>query len=454
MGTEFLWLSLVAISSCAAASGCIHSLEEAAPTATGYLPINQTSGSSMFFAYYEAMQNSTSVATSADFDVSHEDDPTPILLWLQGGPGCSGMIGNFFELGPWRVGEDQCLHRNPAPWNRIFGLLFLDNPVGSGFSIAPLIEDIPTNQAGIARDVYTALQGFYDLFPAFRKRPFYVTGESYAGKYVPSVATYILQKQEQGGWLRLDGVAIGNGLTHPIVQIQDHGPTAYHMGVIDENQRETVDAIAMKVVALIEEENWLDAYHSRVELLDFLTNVTDLATLYDVTKTVGYYLTANGTDYLMAFLNKKEVQTSLLKVEPRLWEECNSTVRERMAADVPKSTMLLVELLLNQSVPVLLYQGQFDLRDGVTSSEAWIRLLNWDGRKSFHAAERKVWKESDITAGYVRSFGSLTHVVISNAGHLVPADQAYNSQRMIEGWITDNGELRAQNSFKFYNTIN
>ncbi|MCO5587649.1 hypothetical protein L7F22_041600 [Adiantum nelumboides] len=369
----------------------------------------------------------------------HEDKLLAFPVYNQ------GWVQFFYLLrvlqhSPWRVGEDQCLHRNPAPWNRIFGLLFLDNPVGSGFSIAPLIEDIPTDQDGIAADVYIALQGFYNLFPAFCTRPFYVMGESYAGKYVPSVASYILRKQErEEACLRLDGIAIGNGLTHPIVQIQDHGPTAYHMGLIDETQRQALGSIAEKVVTFIEEKNWIDAYYRRVELLDYLMNVTGLATLYDVTKTVGYYVTANGTDYLSAFLNREEVQMSLLNVKPQLWEECNETVGERMAADVPKSTMHLVEFLLNQSIPVLLYQGQFDLRDGVASSEAWIQLLNWDGNGSFYAAEKRVWKESGITAGYVRSFSLLTHVVISNAGHLVPADQAYNSQRTIEGWITGGG---------------
>ena len=167
-------------------------------------------------------------------------------MWLQGGPGCSSSIGNFYELGPWHVNEeDLCLHPNPYPWNHHFGLLFLDNPVGVGFSIAPSLEDIPSDQDHVARDVYVALEGFYERFPEFQSRPFYVTGESYAGKYVPSIATHILRKQEEkkkmvhlhtyGGHishhkhigsssnpslpLRLDGIAIGNGLTHPIVQV-------------------------------------------------------------------------------------------------------------------------------------------------------------------------------------------------------------------------------------------
>lgn len=420
----------------------------------------------MFFTYYEAIEQrnpsplkktkkekrETFAEEEGDdgFPFHDDDVGVPILLWLQGGPGCSGMIGNFYELGPWRVDEDQCLRRNPAPWNRIFGLLFLDNPVGAGFSIAPSVDDIPSDQDHIARDVYSALEGFYSQFPALRNRPFYVTGESYAGKYVPSVATYILRKQEEqriscisqlssSPLLRLDGVAIGNGLTHPIAQVPLNAPTAYFMGLIDEHQSATADMLAAKTVALIEEENWADAHDARTELLDYIQNVTGLATLLDVRRTVDYYTTENGVDYLTAFMNKEEVQRSLLNAESLKWEPCSSIVGKRMGSDVPKSTMHMVEVLLNQSIPVLLYQGQFDLQDGVASSEAWIRLLQWEGIKSFYASDRKVWKENNVVAGYVRSYSSLTHVVISNAGHLVPADQEYHSQRMIEGWVSGEG---------------
>ncbi|KAH7433413.1 hypothetical protein KP509_07G068100 [Ceratopteris richardii] len=213
------------------------------------------------------------------------------------------------------------------------------------------------------------------------------------------------------------------------------------MGLIDEIQKQTADAIAAKAVALIQQENWMDAHDARNELLNYIQNVTGLATLYNIGRKIAYHVTANGTDYLKDFMNRKDVQISLLKAEPGVWEDCNSTVGARLASDVPKSTMHLVEFLLNHSVPVLLYQGQFDLRDGVSSNEAWIRLLKWKELDSFYASERKVWQEDGLTVGYVRSFSFLTHVVISDAGHLVPTDQAYASQQMIEHWITSKGSV-------------
>lgn len=411
--------------------------EEVAPTASGYLVVNKSSGARMFFAYYEA-EEKLAGGGGGPGCYGEAEAERPVVLWLQGGPGCSGMVGNFYELGPWRVGEDGELHRNPAPWNRLFGLLFVDNPVGTGFSVAPSISDIPTDQLSVCKHLYSALQSFFLRFPSLRLRPFFVTGESYAGKYVPSLAHFILSQQlhhrqlsqldtSSPPPLRLDGIAIGNGLTHPIAQVVLNSPSAYYMGVIDEDQRSVADDLAEKIVCLIEAEDWIAAEDKRNELL---------ATLYDVRRTAEYYTTVEGVDYLSAFLNKAEVQEGLLKAEFKKWEPCSSVVSKSMAQDVAKSTKALVEALLNQSIPILLYQGQFDLRDGVASSEAWIRLLQWDGIVDFFSAERKIWKENGVLAGNVRSFSFLTHVVVSNAGHLVPADQELASQRMIEGWIS------------------
>lgn len=430
---------------------------EAMPKASGYLEVNRSSGARMFFMYYEAEgkvmhgdgEKKKQQQKQEGYGGGRE---TPILLWLQGGPGCSSMIGNFYELGPWRISEDLKLHRNPAPWNRLFDLLFLDNPVGTGFSIAPSLSDIPSDQDQVSSHIYSALQTFFDLFPHLRHRPFFITGESYAGKFVPTIAAYILSKQDEQiahnclsiassspPALRLDGVAIGNGLIHPPAQVLMHGPTAYHMGILDEYQKAIAQELAEKVVLSIAQEKWLEAFYGRNKVLDYVQNVSGLATLKDVRRTVDYHRRQDGVDYLSAFLNKPEVQKGLLKAEPQKWEPCRDVVRKKTATDVCKSTKHLIEVLLSRSIPVLLYEGQFDLRDGVASTEAWLQLIQWNRIHDFLAAERKVWKMNDVLAGYVRLQSCLTHVVISNAGHLAPADQPHACQRMIEGWILRDG---------------
>jgi vitellogenic carboxypeptidase-like protein len=100
-----------------------------------------------------------------------------------------------------------------------------------------------------------------------------------------------------------------------------------------------------------------------------------------------------------------------------------------------KSTKWMVEALIPQ-LPVLLYQGQFDIQDGVASSEAWMRTISWEHSPSFWASERRLWKEEGVLAGYIRTHRTLSHVVVAGAGHLAPADQNLRTQRMIEAWIS------------------
>ena len=197
--------------------------EAALPTQSGYVVVNITSQSRMFYAFYEAL---------APENPRHG---VPIILWLQGGPGCSSMTGNFYEFGPWQIGSDMQLHKNNNTWNNRYALLFVDNPVGTGFSIAEKDEDIPMNQEHVVAHLFSVLTEFFQLNPSFQSRPFFVGGESYGGKYVPALGYYIMlnmqgpsfmtQKQphecsdQDRVALRLDGLFIGNGLTHPVVQV-------------------------------------------------------------------------------------------------------------------------------------------------------------------------------------------------------------------------------------------
>ena len=217
----FLCSLLVSDSSPSASKPTPSFPKEALPTKHGYLPISPTSTSSIFYAFYEA-QNSTLPLSQ-----------TPLLIWLQGGPGCSSMIGNLYELGPWRITESLTLQRNLGAWNRVFGLLFLDSPIGTGFSVASTTQEIPTDQIGVAKHLFAAITRFVQLDPLFKHRPVYITGESYAGKYVPAIGYYILEKNANlkiSERVNLAGVAIGDGLTDPETQVVSHAVNAYYVG--------------------------------------------------------------------------------------------------------------------------------------------------------------------------------------------------------------------------------
>ncbi|KAH6789227.1 serine carboxypeptidase-like 50 [Perilla frutescens var. frutescens] len=404
--------------------------KEALPTKSGYLTVSSTTGSAIFYTFYEA-QNSYNKASN-----SH----TPIVIWLQGGPGCSSMLANFYELGPWLVKQDLSLGPNPGSWNTIFGLLFLDNPIGSGFSIAASPEEIPRNQHDVAKHLYIAIKNFIGLDSSFKTRPVYITGESYAGKYVPAIGYYILKKNPSlpvESRVNLAGVAIGNGLTDPQFQVATHAVNAYNLGLINEKQKALLEEIQSEAVDYVRQGNWSKATDARTRVLNTLTNMTGLATLYDFTRLIPYQ-----DDLVGEFLNNVEAKRALGANESLVFELCSDVVGEVLSADVMKSVRYMVDFLV-KNTRVLLYQGQCDLRDGVVSNLAWMKKMEWDAIDEFLDAERKVWKVEGKLAGYVQKWKSLSHVVVMNAGHLVPTDQPLNSQVMIQDWVLERGLFAA-----------
>ncbi|KAK4596821.1 hypothetical protein RGQ29_014734 [Quercus rubra] len=403
---------------------------EALPTKSGYLPVNPTTGSAIFYTFYEAQEPISTLSQ------------TPLLIWLQGGPGCSSMTGNFFELGPWRVNfhkaksDPLVLEPNSGSWNRLFGLLFLDNPIGTGFSIASTPEEIPRDQYTVATHLFAAITSFIELDPSFKFRPIYITGESYAGKYVPAIGYYILKKNADlavSEQVNLAGVAIGNGLTDPITQVSTHAVNAYFSGLINERQKSELEKAQWEAVGLTQSKNWSEATNARNKVLRLLQNMTGLATLYDFTKKVPY-----NSDLVTDFLRNNGVKKALGANESIVFEECSDAAGDALHDDVMKSVKYMVEFLVKKS-KVLLYQGHFDLRDGVVSTETWVKTMDWEGVGNFSRAERKIWKINKALAGFVQKWGSLSQVVVLGAGHFVPTDQSLSSQAMIEDWVLERG---------------
>ncbi|KZV50996.1 serine carboxypeptidase-like 50-like [Dorcoceras hygrometricum] len=407
--------------------------KEALPTKSGYLSVNSSTSSAIFYAFYEAQSPYNNTPLSQ----------LPILIWLQGGPGCSSMIGNFYELGPWRVNQQFSLDPNPGSWNKIFGLLFLDNPIGTGFSIADSIEEIPRNQYGVAEHLFEAIQKFVALDKSFRSRPIYITGESYAGKYLPALGYYTLHKNAllpSEGRVNLAGVAIGNGLTDPEIQVGTHAVHTYNLGLINDKEKSLLEKLQLEAIELVKSGDWSEATYARTRVLNTLENMTGLATLYDFRRLIPYQ-----DDLVATFLNNVEAKKALRAKESIIFETCSDVVENVLHDDVMKSVRYMVEFLV-KNTKVLLYQGQCDLRDGVVSTLAWVKKMDWEGIDEFLEAERRIWSVGGKLAGYVQKWESLSHVVVLNAGHLVPTDQPVNSRVMIEDWVLEKGLFAAKNS--------
>jgi carboxypeptidase C (cathepsin A) len=196
--------------------GCVNDVELA-----GTLPIAPSSG--LFYWFVESERH---------------DANTPVVLWLNGGPGSSSLYGFFLEHGPYVVRKDLTLEKRQKSWTKKAHYLVIDQPAGVGFSHGT--KDVFVNESEAMDQLYAALQGFYARYPELLSHPLYIAGQSYAGKYIPQLAMRIIKRNKTSPRIPLQVILIGDGWVNPLVQQSSDAEFAYSHGLVDENTREKI----------------------------------------------------------------------------------------------------------------------------------------------------------------------------------------------------------------------
>jgi carboxypeptidase C (cathepsin A) len=133
------------------------------------------------------------------------------------------------EHGPFVVQADGAtLELNPYAWNTVANVVYLEAPAGVGFSF-DASGDYSTGDVRTANDNLQALVQFFVKHPQFAGRAFYISGESYAGHYVPELAEAIIMYNmgvPAAQQINLQGVLVGNGLTQENI---DFASTPYYL---------------------------------------------------------------------------------------------------------------------------------------------------------------------------------------------------------------------------------
>jgi len=119
------------------------------------------------------------------------DSPStdPIIIWFNGGPGCSSMLGLMQENGPIVLDDgEEYFKTNPHPWNVRANTLYIESPAGVGWSVAGTEQDLYTNDMVQSQDAVAALRDWFSKYPEYLSNELYISGESYGGIYVPYLA--------------------------------------------------------------------------------------------------------------------------------------------------------------------------------------------------------------------------------------------------------------------------
>ena len=177
------------------------------------------------------------------------DDPQndPVVVWFNGGPGCSSLLALFQEHGPFVIDDGEySIKTNPQPWNVRANVLYIESPAGVGFSWANSTKDKNQNDMSVSQDAFLALQDWFTNFPEYLTNELYISGESYGGIYVPYLAWQIHQWNQRAAfkssWQKynLKGYIVGNGATNWDVDISPAYPeVVYNFHIINKELLDT-----------------------------------------------------------------------------------------------------------------------------------------------------------------------------------------------------------------------
>lgn len=377
------------------------------------------------------------------FESRNDPKNDPLILWLNGGPGCSSLLGLLFENGPATVSEDMEPIFNPYSWNSNASIFFLEQPVNTGYSYS---EHSVSDTVTAGKDVYAFLSLFFEQFPEYANLDFHIVGESYGGHYVPVFASEIMSHHDRN--FNISSVAIGNGLTDALSQYDYFQPMACGLGdapaVLDEEtcdkMLESQQSCDELIKVCYEFKNvWacIPAY--------VYCNYEQIApyeqsgrNMYDVrVDCEGNDLCYPQIDTLDAYLNLDYVKEAIgAEVETHAF--CNSDITTSFAfhGDWMKPYHTRVAQLLELGIPALIYAGDKDFICNWLGTEAWTRNLLWHGQDKFATQPLDVWTVDGTPAGEYRNFEHFTFLRVYEAGHMVPYDQPKNSLDMINRWIS------------------
>lgn len=368
------------------------------------------------------------------------NDPTtdPLVIWLTGGPGCSSLVALFAENGPYIIADDLSLSLNPNSWNSNATVIWIDQPVNTGYSFGDSGDLGVFSEAQVAENLYEFIQNFLAEYPQYAQLPFFITGESYAGHYIPAFASRVLQGNQDPAWpkINLQAIAIGNGLVDPLIQYAEYAPFAAATKSVPASSLATMEAGIPGCVAAIQ----ACAQNSTLglEACILATETCNLSQMmpfqltglnvYDVRIKCAVPPLCYNFSNVDTFLAQPEVQAAL-GVTDRTWQDCNRLVDLALvfAGDWMLNLAAEVPAILASGVRVVVYSGEYDFICNWYGGNAWTNALEWPGQQSFNTATNTTWIVDGAEAGSSRTAQGFTFVRVKDAGHMVPLNQPVNA---------------------------
>lgn len=419
----------------------------------GYVNVNASHGRALFYWFFESF--SPNAASK------------PLLLWLNGGPGCSSVgYGAAEEIGPFRVKSDGAsVSFNKHAWNKVANVLFVESPAGVGFSYSNTTSDYPLfGDAQTALDAYAFLVGWFERFPQYKNNDLYICGESYAGHYVPQLAHLITQMNDASQnniQIQLKGILIGNALVDDLLDMKGLVDFAWSHAIVSDSFYHNVSQACDFAMTKWSNEcsvllSSLFQQYRPINIYDIFSDVCVQSSLKAYrSKDFSLFSSKLGTsmsfrpemnkeipngragadpcldNHVSMYLNRPDVQRALhantTKI-PYEWSGCSTQITSW--TDSPSTMLPILKDLMARGLRVWMFSGDTDGRIPVLSTRYSIGAINLPIQMEWYP-----WYHNNQVAGWTEVYRNLTFATVRGAGHMVATYQPERALALISGFL-------------------
>lgn len=402
--------------------------------------------------------------------VTSQRDPVkdPLVLWLNGGPGCSSLDGFLSENGPFHVDDNGAtLYENKFSWNKIANVLYLESPAGVGYSYSD-DKKYATDDDQVADDNYRALQNFFVKFPNFTQNEFFIFGESYGGIYAPTLS---LRVATGAAKINFKGFAVGNGISSFALNDQTLIYFGYYHGLFGEdlwrdlNQNccdkegcnfynsssetcKTLVNVAFGIVyesGLNEYALYLDCEGDRRShkgyeraMSHLFKNFRKHLNIHKISEagsssvSLGEVPPCINSTAQMNWLRRGDVRKAL-HIPDTLppWDICSDEVGSQYTTKYPTVKGVYLKLL-SLGLRALVYNGDTDMACNFLGDQWFVEDLGLEATTKY-----QIWINDEQIAGFYQQFGNITFLTVKGAGHMVPQWAPGPAFHMFESFITN-----------------
>eukprot|EP01094_Clydonella_sp_ATCC50884_P001464 TRINITY_DN11090_c0_g1_i2.p1 TRINITY_DN11090_c0_g1~~TRINITY_DN11090_c0_g1_i2.p1 ORF type:complete len:471 (+),score=135.73 TRINITY_DN11090_c0_g1_i2:39-1415(+) len=395
----------------------------------GYITVDQSAGRALYYWFVESQRSPSS---------------DPVVLWLNGGPGCSSLDGFFYEHGPFHFDreldpndpEAEQLHMNPFSWNNVSNVIYLEAPAGVGFSYSNTSSDYRANDNTTAADNYQFLVNWFAAYPEYAQNDFYIAGESYGGIYVPTLAYLVHEKNQDPSnpKLNLKGVLVGNGVTDEEYDATSFPVFAYNHGLYSDTIHKELekegcltDTVALRsapscglllaqMYVQIGNVNIYDIYHSCYQGANEGDAYSPLQVASEV---VGAEVPCINSVAATNYLNNDTIRAAIHALpisQIGRWAICS----DKLLYKKLYQTVLPAYETLTKNYRVLFYTGDVDGSVPYVGSMEWLKKLESGGTPK---KDWVSWLVNRQVAGYATVYDApypITFTTVKGSGHMVP----------------------------------